>query len=508
MQREKRLLYLFALIKLILPFLLQNGLFELQRDEYLYLAEGRHLAWGYMEVPPLLSVFAWFTHLFGDGIFWVKFWPALFSALTYIVTGKIILSLGGKSFALTLAFFSFVFGYMRISYLFQPNAPEIFFCASIAYGVVRYIQTGKNSWLYITGICCGLGLENKYSIAFFIFSLLAGLALTRQRKIFLNRHLYYAAAIALFIFFPNIIWQFANHFPLAHHMKLLQQNQLQYISPVSFLIDQLLIFFPCFVWIIGLLFVSAKAKGKDYRFYGLTYAFMIILLLVFHGKNYYSQGLYPALFAFGSYYIEAMAVRRFKIYRYALLAIVTGFGIWITPIALPIFSPEKLAAFYKKNNTAKFGVLRWEDLKDHALPMDFADMLGWGEMTQKVSAAYNSLDSNEKKQTILFCDNYGQAGAVNYYGRKYNLPGAYSADASYLYWLPDTMHIVNMILVTDDPDEMHHAFIKNFSSAAVSDSITNPYARERGSLIIILKGANEEFNKGFNRMIEKKRTSD
>ena len=73
-------------------------------------------------------------------------------------------------------------------------------------------------------------------------------------------------------------------------------------------------------------------------------------------------------------------------------------------------------------------------------------MLGWKEMTQKVAEAYKTLDSNEKQHTFLFCDNYGEAGAVNFYGKKYHLPEAYSDNASFLYWLPNNIHIDNLLL--------------------------------------------------------------
>ena len=130
-------------------------------------------------------------------------------------------------------------------------------------------------------------------------------------------------------------------------------------------------------------------------------------------------------------------------------------------------------------------------------------MLGWKEMAEKMAAAYYALDSNEKKHTILFCDNYGQAGAVNLYGKQYHLPAAYSDNASFLYWLPDTSRLVNIILLTDDRQEMEHPFIKDFSAAILNDSVTTPYARERGDLIITLKGANDAFNKMFKEKIEK-----
>ena len=126
-------------------------------------------------------------------------------------------------------------------------------------------------------------------------------------------------------------------------------------------------------------------------------------------------------------------------------------------------------------------------------------------MGRKMGAAYNTLTNDEKKQTLVFCDNYGQAGAVNYYGPRYQLPAAYSANASFLYWMPENIQYEHLVLLTDDEHEMEHAFIKNFRSALLFDSVTTPYARERGGLIIILKGADSTFKKFFADKMAKKR---
>src|SRR4051812_13135246 len=122
MRRARNLLYFLTVIKLILPFFLQHSFYQPHRDEFLYLAEGHHPAFGYMEVPPLLSVFAWLTNAFGGSMFWIKIWPAIFGAFTFFLVGKMILSLGGRGFALLLGFLPFVVdGYIRLFFLFQPN---------------------------------------------------------------------------------------------------------------------------------------------------------------------------------------------------------------------------------------------------------------------------------------------------------------------------------------------------------------------------------------------------
>src|SRR5215471_17610032 len=153
MYKSNRLLYFLAILKIIIPYLLQNPVYEPHRDEFLYLAEGHHLAWGFMEVPPLLSLFAWLTNLLGDGMFWVKLWPSLFGAATFVISGKIALSLGGKNFSLVLLFLSFMLSaYLRLFFLFQPNPPEVFFWTLMAYSLVRFVQTKNNKWLYLFGV--------------------------------------------------------------------------------------------------------------------------------------------------------------------------------------------------------------------------------------------------------------------------------------------------------------------------------------------------------------------
>jgi len=506
MRRSNQLLYLLALLKIIIPYLLQNPIYEPHRDEFLYLAEGHHLAWGFMEVPPMLSVFAWLTHIFGDGMFWVKLWPSLFGAATFIVAGKIVLSLGGRRFALILLFLPFIFGvYLRLFFLFQPNPPEVFFWTMIAYSLVRFIQTKENKWLYLFGISAGLGMMSKYSVVFYVASILLGLLLTKYRTVFVNKHFWHASLIGFIIFLPNLIWQYHYSFPVIHHMKELQETQLQYIDPLSFLSDQLLMNLPCFfIWIAGLFYVFFS-KGSKYRFLGFAYVFLIILLLISHGKNYYSLGVYPVLFAFGACSLEKYTANKRRFLRFVFILVPVVIGIIFLPIALPLFPPKQLANLYVKMHAEKTGALKWEDLQDHPLPQDFSDMLGWEEMTQKVATAYATLSNEEKQNTLIFCDNYGMAGAVNYYAPKYHLPAAYSDNASFLYWIPTNLNIKNIVLVTDDHHEQEHDFAKDFQSITIRDSVTNVYARERGDWIYVFKGANENFSKYFQEKLAKDR---
>lgn len=493
MQKGNRLLYVLTLIKLIIPFILQNSFYQPHRDEFLYLSEGHHMAWGFMEVPPMLSVFAWLTNAFGGGMFWIKIWPALFGAFTFILVGKIILSLGGKTFALVLGWLPFMLdGYMRLFFLFQPNFLEVFFWTAIAYSTFRYVQTEKNKWIYIFAISVGLGIMSKYSVAFYALSILIGLLLTRHRKIFLNKHLYYAGLVAFIIILPNILWQYNHLFPVITHMKELEETQLQFINPADFIISQFMMNFPCvFIWIAGLFFVMFAGKGKPYRLFAWAYLSVIILLIVLHGKDYYALGAYPVLFAFGAFHLEKATAIRLKFTRYAMLLFAVSFGVFAMPVVMPVVPPEQLAKYYEATGLNKTGSFKWEDLQQHPLPQDFADMMGWKEMTAKAAAVYKSLPEEQQKKTLVYCRAYYSAGALNYYGKEMGLPEVYSDDASFLFWMPEKYTINNLLLVGHNIPGKDDIVFQQFEKMTVKDSMNIPLFRENGMKFILFENATD-----------------
>ena len=491
-----RLLYLLAFIKLVAPFFLQHASYQPHRDEFLYLAEGNHMAWGYMEIPPMLSVFAWLTNLLGGGMFWIKIWPALFSAFTFLLVGRIILSLGGRGFALLLGWFPFMLdGYMRLFFLFQPNFLEVFFWTATAFCIIRYIQSKENKWLYVFGVCVGLGMMSKYTVAFYTLSLLGGLLVTRQRAIFLNRHLYIAAFIALLIFLPNFWWQYNHNFPVVAHMQELKEEQLKYINPADFIISQFMMNLPCvYIWVAGLFFVMLSQQGKPYRLFAWAYVFIIVLLLYLSGKDYYALGAYPVLFAFGGYYLEQLTATRFTWVRYPMVAFALLLGAFAMPLVMPLAKPQQLAAYYHYTGLDQTGSFKWEDQQMHPLPQDFADMLGWKQMAQKAAAVYHALPKEEQDKTFIYCRGYFSAGALNYYAKEVGLPQVYSDDASFLWWMPETYPYKNLLLVAHNMPEKEDIVFQQFEKVTVKDTLTVPYFRENGMRYILFEHANDSLN--------------
>lgn len=482
---------LLALIKFILPFVLQSPVYELQRDEYLYYQQGQHFDFGYLENPPLLSYLGMISYWLGGSVFWVKFWPSLFGALTVITACLITIEFDGKKFAQFVIGFGVMTGaYLRVHALFQPNILDVFFWTLSIYFIIRYTKTLQDKFLYAFAIAMALGFWSKYSVVFIAAAIAIGLLFTYHRKIFAKPIIYKALLLCIIIILPNITWQYFHNWPLVHHMRELQETQLQFLNPVDFIKDQLLMLMPVLiVWIGGLIWVFRK---KEFRFLGWAYIFVIILLILGSGKSYYSLGVYPVLLAAGAAAWEKFSVTRNWL-RYIIMISIIALTIPFIPVLLPVWKPGKLASFYQRNSMGKLGILKWEDRKDHSLPQDFADMLGWKELAEKTEKFFNSFPDSTKAGVVIYCRNYGQAGALKFYGTDdYFTSRVISDNGSFLLWIPDRLWFNHLIFIgRRTPDKKDEVF-RHFRSATIIDSVTNIYSRQLGDKIIFFRDADKQ----------------
>ena len=482
------IIMLFAFIKLLIPFVFIHSQFELHRDEYLYLADADHLSWGYIEMPPLLAFLGYVSKLLGGTVFTVRLWGGISGALTVIIIGKMVLQLKGNATAVLFACMAFLCaGFLRMHILFQPNFLDVFFWTISSYYIICWIDTDQKKYLYYLGICFGLGMLGKYSTAFYIISFLVAVLLTDKRKWLVNKHFYLAMLLGLVVCSPNLIWQYTHHFPVMHHMELLTNQQLQYNSRIDFLINQLLIAFPSvFIWIGGLYFILFTRDGKKYMAIAIIYAGIMALLLYFNGKGYYAAAIYPPIMVFGGIWISKVITKKYWGWLQWVAPIYMLCITWfILPLILPYRSPEKLAGLYQRMHMQQSGLLRWEDHKQHALPQDFADMLGWREMAEKTARVYHALPDSVKEQTMVYGNNYGEAGALSFYRKQVGLPEIYSDDASYIFWMPNRFTKKYFLFVTKNLPDEDDGFFTHWGKREILDSVTQNYALEYGAKIIL-----------------------
>ncbi len=508
MSKKSIILICFVLLKFALQYFAINPVYELHRDEFLHLDLGKHLAWGYTSVPPVTGVISFIILLLGNSVFWVKFFPTLFGALTIVVVWKTIEELNGKLFALILGAVAVTFSaLLRINTLYQPNSLEYLLWTLLFFTVIKFINSENNKWLWLAAITFAFGFLNKYNITFLVLGLLPALVISKHRKIFLNKHFYFALLLGLLIVSPNLIWQCQNDFPVFYHLKTLAETQLVNVDRIGFLKEQLL-FFTGSLFVIVLAFISffRYPPFRQFRLFFWSTIFTLAIFTWFKAKGYYAIGLYPVLLAFGSVYLETLLSKGWMKYLKPVAVLLPVLlMIPMFPIMLPVLSPPEI--IQKEEIFQKFGLLRWEDGQDHQIPQDFADMLGWKELAIMVDETFDNIE--EKENTIIHCDNYGEAGAINFYSKQ-KYTQAVSMNADYINWYPlDEMEIENVILVKsiNDEDKNREREKSFFDSVTLVGEISNQFAREKGKKVFLLKGAKISVNEILREEIKKNRNN-
>ncbi len=471
--KEWKLIGIIAFLKLALH-LLTFANYELHRDALLYFSLGQNLAWGYASVPPGIGVVAALTTaVFGDSVFALRLIPAVVGFFSVILVGKIVLELHGGKRAILIACLAFVLSpaFLRSNALFQPVSFNQFFWLMSGFLFIRLVRSeNPGYWLPIFGIL-GLAFLFKYSIAFFIVSVLLTLFLSGHRRLFFSGYFLVGGVVAVMIISPNLYWQYQHNWPLIHHMGELQRTQFAHVSVSGFLLDQLLMNIPgVFVWTIGFVTFLVYRKEKKYRFLPMAFLITVVILLLLHGKSYYTLGFYSILFALGGVAIE-------KYYKpgwlltYLIFMVVTLLP--LLPFSLPILGMERMAAYSKP--VAQF-TNRWEDGKVYILPQDYADMTGWKELGELVGKTWSELPDSVKSSCFIFAQNYGEAGAVNFYGAKYACPQPISFNDEFLLWAPDSVGMKPLLYIDNDMGDIEFLY----QNVQFVGEIQNPYFRENG----------------------------
>jgi hypothetical protein len=406
------------------------------RDELYFLVCGHHLAWGYVDQPPLVALQARLAEtLFGLSPTGIRVFSFLAAGVTVGVTGLLTWQLGGRRtaqmLAMTAALACPVF--LGTSNYLSMNSFEPCFWMGALLVVLRLADgsAGPRAWL-IFGLLAGLGIENKHSTVFFLVALLAGLLLSPQRRILWAKGCAAGVALLLLLALPNLLWQWVHHFPTYELLSgVAHTDKNTKLPPASFLLQQInmLLIVAAPLWIGGLAWLGLARKARPWRFVALTYLLFLALMMAMHAKDYYVAPIYPVLFAAGAAAFGQLTRRNWPTIVYS---VILGFLLCrvTAPIVLTILPPGKYNAY-----TARFGANKVQSEKFNSpLPQYLSDRFGWPEMVEGFAVRYNALPPEVRAKTAIFCGNYGEASAVNILGPKYGLPAAISGHQNYFYW--------------------------------------------------------------------------
>ncbi|MBZ5856822.1 glycosyltransferase family 39 protein [Flavihumibacter profundi] len=507
MTKKTLILAGFIVLKFMLQYSLISPHYDLQRDEYLHLDQAHYLAWGYLSVPPVTSWISSIIYFLGNSVFWVKFFPALFGALVIVVIWKTIEELNGNLFALILGATCVLFSaLLRLNTLFQPNSFDVLSWTVFYFIIIKYIRTENQKWIFIGAVVFAIGFMNKYNIVFCLIGLLPAILLTEHRRVFVLKEFYLASLFGLLLVMPNLYWQYENHFPVVHHLRELADTQLVNVDRVGFLKSQLFFFIGSLFVIISALYALLFYKPfEKYKPFFAVIIFTLTVFIYFKAKDYYAIGLYPIYISFGSVFLGDILKDGWRKYlRPVAVAVPVLFFI---PMSM-VFFPDKSPQYILTNATRykELGLLRWEDGKDHQLPQDFADMFGWKELAGKVDSICSKLPNLD--ETLVLCDNYGEAGAINYYKTNKKIV-ACSFDADYINWIRFDRKIKDVVLIKEADDEDKDRKVEKpfFDSVYLAGKRINQFAREQEISIYVLRGAKIDVNKRIKDEMDRKKSN-
>lgn len=442
-------------------------------DELYYLACSRHLDWGYVDQPPLIALITWIErHVLGDSLAAIRFLPAMAGAGEVLLTGLIARELGGNRYACGLAAIAVLAapGILSVDGFLSMNAFEPLIWMGCVWLILRIWKTGEpRLWVWL-GVVCGIGLENKYSMLIFGAGIVVGLLLTRQARLFAGPWPWIAAGIALLIFLPNLLWNVQHHFPFLELQANIRRSRRDVaLSPVQFFRQELMVMNPVAapVWIAGLWFFFGSRQGKPFRALGWAWVFTALVIVTESPRIYYLFPAFPLLFAAGAVAMD-LWLRRSRV-RVLFPALILLAGAILAPLAIPLLSPERFIRY------AKVLHLNQPAIENHRLgplPQIFADQFGWENMAATVAKAYNALPEPVRSGTAIFGQNYGQAGAIDFFGPKYGLPPAISGHQSYFLWGPRGYTGESMIIMDDRAEVLQRLF----EHVEKVGHVTDPYS--------------------------------
>lgn len=412
--------------------------YGIHRDELLYLAMGRHLQLGGMDFPPAIALVAEGSRtLLGESLVALRLLPAVFGAAIVVLAGVIARELGGGRLAQGLAAFCVLTSplFLRAANLLQPVVIDQLIWTALLYTLVRLCRGhGPGEWLLL-GVLTGLGLLTKFTIAFIALGILAALLLSPLREARFTWWPWMGLAAALALGAPSVVGQIRLDFPVLGQMAELRASQLDRITPFDFLLGQLLWGPAVLLAGAGLVGLFASAALRPFRPLGWSMAATFVLLMVGQSKAYYAGPLYPTLFAAGSVLFErATHGFRGEVLQAASVAVLFAFFLIVFPLGVPVLPPLEMAAYARALGVA--AAVRTNTGEVGALPQDYADMLGWKEQAQAVARVYWALPAEQRERAVLLAGNYGEAGALDFYGPGLRLPPAVSPAGSYWFFGP------------------------------------------------------------------------
>lgn len=389
-----------------------NHQYGFHRDELQFISDSKHLSWGFVTYPPFTPFVAFVSRLlFGESLFSYRIISSLVFSLLLLISGLIARDLGGNRLASVctalacaaspvLQFSGSVLMYMIFDY---------FWWALSAFFIIKLIKGNPLYWIGVS-ISMSMGMMTKYSILFFAICVVISILIVPERKMFLNRYFPIAIALAVILVLPNALWQVRNSFISYDFLSHIHARDIAWGRTEGFFTDQIsdCIGYAIFPLVLaGAWFLSFNDKMKRFRPVLIWTTTVLLLFALMKGRGYYCGALYIPLVAAGSVFLEQQAIRFHsqRIYRSAICVFLLVNALVTSALVLPLApaGSQWFKVILSLNDT-------------------YMEQFGWEELAQDVAHIRDSLLEHERESCGIMAGNYGEAGALEYFGRQYRLP--------------------------------------------------------------------------------------
>jgi 4-amino-4-deoxy-L-arabinose transferase-like glycosyltransferase len=422
-----------------------------QQDELYFLVASHHLAFGYVDQPPLAVLLARTTDIFGTSPTAIRILPALAGGAIILIAARLAALFGagrgatgirsGRTFAALGTATAPVL--LSATHIGNTTPYDLLAWAVVLLCVATALLRDRPRWWLGAGAAAGIGLENEYLITLLLGGLVAGILLTSaHRRVLATPWPWLGGVIAVAIWAPNLIWQFANGWPQLTMASALHQQNTSTANYIAGLPGQLL-----YTGFLGVPLVIAGFirlyRTRELRFLGIAATLVVLYVLAWvPGKIYYSDGMLPAVIAAGSVSAERWIASvsragRARLRQGLVVAGLAATAVLVVPNTLPLLPIAAL----------------------HTVPPDKTvnDSVGWPQLTAAVAAQDAALTRGGEPPTSIYTGAYAEAGALDLYGAPYHLPPVVSAHNSFWTWGPGEANDTT-VLVVDLPGPLAQHF--------------------------------------------------
>jgi 4-amino-4-deoxy-L-arabinose transferase-like glycosyltransferase len=400
-----------------------SGRYGFQQDELYFLVAGHHLAFGYVDQPPLAPLLTRITGILGVNPTAIRIVPALAGGALVVMAARMAALFGAGRLGRVLAALITACAPIIIGAVHVGNTTplDLLAWAAVLLCVSTALLRHRPRWWLAAGAAAGAGLEADNLMILLLIGLAVGLLVSAQRPVLRTRWPWLGAGIAAVIWAPNVIWQATHGWPqLAMSAALHQQNT----SPADYAgaLPGQLVYLGLLVAPIAVAGFVVLWRTPELRFIAIAATLIVVYVLAWvPGKVYYADGVAPAVLAAGAAATERWIARaRVPRMRRWLVIAVTLVGMAVVlPGLLPILPASAVHTLPASSQQSSVG-----------------DSIGWPQLTHAVAVQDAALARAGQRPTSIFTGYYAEAGALDVLGSADHLPPVLSGHNAYWMWGP------------------------------------------------------------------------